>query len=418
MRYGEAEDISMKSLLVVIVCITCLVGWTRADCPVGDLTGDCRVDALDLQIVAEQWLAESHGSADIDGKGHVNLADFGLLASHWNETGCPIVINELLAHAHDVAPDWIELYNTSRVAVDIGGWFLSDDKKDLYKYQIADGTWVEPNEYVLFYENQSFGNPADPGALVPFAMSENGETLYLYSGDDARFPQCLVKEGFGASERSVSIGRYRKSTGDYDFTFMGEPTPGQVNAYPLVGPVVINEIMYHPDLAADAEYIELLNVSDAPVTFYDESTAEPWRMMHPAFWFPTNPPVTLQPDECLVLVKDMAAFGSRYAVPQGVQVLAWNSGDLGPGGKRLKFKKVRLAKPGDVDNQGKRQWIQVDEVDYSDGSHDGDFPHGLDPWPTGPDGFGLSLSRRLADQYGNDPNNWEAATASPGRPND
>jgi hypothetical protein len=48
----------------------------------------------------------------------------------------------------------------------------------------------------------------------------------------------------------------------------------------------------------------------------------------------------------------------------------------------------------------------------------GDFPDGFDPWPVGPNGLGSSLSRWLADRYGNDPNNWEAAIPSPGRPND
>ena len=37
---------------------------------------------------------------------------------------------------------------------------------------------------------------------------------------------------------------------------MSVPTPGAANAYPRVGPVVINEIMYHPAFNADAEYVE------------------------------------------------------------------------------------------------------------------------------------------------------------------
>ncbi len=407
----------MKSLLVAIICTIYLAGVARADCPLGDVTGDCRVDAGDLQTLAEEWLADPNALADLNGDTHVNLLDLMVLASHWDETGCPIIINELLAHAHDEAPDWIELYNAGPLGVDIGGWFLSDDKKDLYKYRIADGTVIEPNGYMVFYENQHFGNPADPGALSRFAMSENGEKLYLYSSDDERFPEYLAKEGFGASERWVSFGRYRKSTWDYDFTLMSEATPGRANAYPLVGPVVINEIMYHPDAVADAEYVELLNISAAPVTFFDEGVTEPWQMRHPRLVFPTNPAVTLQSGEYLVLVKDAAAFRSCYSVPQGVQVLAWSSGDLGAGGKKFKFKKVRLAKPGDVNNKGKRQWIQVDEVDYSDGSHEGDFPGGYDPWPVESNGFGLSLSRRHPNRYGNDPSNWWAAAPSPGRPN-
>lgn len=403
----------MKAALLVIACVTCLVGLALADCPLGDLTGDCKVDAADLRILAEQWLTEPNTLADFNGDARVDLADLALLASHWRERGCPIVINELLAHSHDTAPDWIELYNTSRLAVDIGGWFLSDDRNDLYRYRIADGTVIEPNGYIVFYENQHFGNPMDPGAMSPFRMSENGESLYIYSGYDEQFPRCLVEQGFGASETWVSFGRYRKSTGDYDFLLMSEATPWRANAYPLVGPVVINEIMYHPDIVAGSEYIELLNISDAPVTLYDEQSAEPWRLMDPNFWFPTNPPVTLQPGEYLVLIKDTTTFGSRYAVPQGTQVLAWSSGKLANGSENL-----WLAKPGDIDDRGTRYWIQVNGVNYSDGSHGNNFPGSYDPWPVGPDGHGSSLSRRLSDRYGNDPSNWMAAISSPGRAND
>ena len=41
------------------------------------------------------------------------------------------------------------------------------------------------------------------------------------------------------------------------------------------GPVVINEIMYHPGQPADAEYVELLNISDEPVTLYDATGEGP-----------------------------------------------------------------------------------------------------------------------------------------------
>ena len=36
-------------------------------------------------------------------------------------------------------------------------------------------------------------------------------------------------------------------TGGVKFVAMSENTPGAENAYPLVGPIVINEIAYHPD---------------------------------------------------------------------------------------------------------------------------------------------------------------------------
>ncbi|MHC5076675.1 MAG: lamin tail domain-containing protein, partial [Planctomycetota bacterium] len=90
-----------------------------------------------------------------------------------------IVINELLAHS-DTLDDWIELYNSSGGTIDIGGWFLSDDNDDLRKYEIAVGTIIDVNEYIVFYEDANFGSlSTDPGSNVSFALSENGETVYL-----------------------------------------------------------------------------------------------------------------------------------------------------------------------------------------------------------------------------------------------
>ena len=50
-----------------------------------------------------------------------------------------VVINELLANSGQES-DWIELHNTTTQAINIGGWYLSDDANDLTKYKIGAGT--------------------------------------------------------------------------------------------------------------------------------------------------------------------------------------------------------------------------------------------------------------------------------------
>ena len=73
--------------------------------------------------------------------------------------------------------------------------------------------------------------------------------------------------------------------------------------------------------------------------------------------------------------------------------------------------------PGDVDELGRRYYIRIDRVNYSDGSHPEDCPGGVDYWPVEADGGGKSLSRRVSADYGNDVANWQAATPSPGSAN-
>ena len=324
-----------------------------------------------------------------------------------------VVINELLAHSHAGEPDWIELHNTSDETIDIGGWFLSDSPADFMQYEIAAGTTIEPDGYIVFYEDLHFGNPDDPGCHVPFALSENGETLYLHSGTDGVLTGYSDQEKFDASETGVAFGRYQKSTDTYNFVAMSENTPGSTNAYPKVGPVVINEIMYNPASGdQNAEYIELLNISDSAVILaeYDnEQMMEvPWRFADDGggivFDFPLG--TTMAPGEYLLLVRDKDVFESGYTgAADNVQIFEWGSGRLNNAGE-----KVQLSKPGDqVDDV--RYYIRVDRVNYSDGSH----LAGEDPWPAGPDGYGKSLTRKVPTDYGNDPENWTAADPSPGR---
>jgi hypothetical protein len=129
-------------------------------------------------------------------------------------------------------------------------------------------------------------------------------------------------------------------------------------------------------------------------------------------FFPTDLPVTLAPGEYLLLVGDRTAFDSIYNAPTGVQVFEWSEGRLDNAGE-----KIQLSMPGDVDIDGRRQWIRVDRVKYSDGLHSDDTPGADDPWPTQADGAGYSLSRIVPADYGNDPINWQAAIPTPGREN-
>ena len=322
-----------------------------------------------------------------------------------------VVVNELLANSGADA-DWIELHNTTARTIDVGGWFLSDEGDELTKYEIAPGTVIGAGGYLVFSEDRHFGNAGDPGCHDSFALSRDGETVYLHSGADGALGGYSDQEKFDASDPGVSLGRYAKSTGTYNFVALDTPTPGRENATPRVGPVVINEIMYHPNAAGDAEYVELLNIAATAVTLYDAERHAPWRFTddpdNPGieFLFPIDPPVALNAGEYLVLAKDLVAFNARFTVPAGVQVFAWGAGNLANGSER-----VQLSKPGDEETDGTRNWIRIDRVVYSDGTH----PAGADPWPTQPDGGGASLTRIDPAAYGNDPVNWTAAAPSPGR---
>jgi len=328
-----------------------------------------------------------------------------------------IVINEVLAHSDtDPRGDWIELYNTTDSSIDITGWFLSDNDSNLIKYQIPSGTILE-HDYIVFTEVFHFGDK--------FKLSENGETVYLCSGLDinGKLTGYRQQEDFGASEKDVAFGRYRKSTGTHNFVAMSQNTPGPsyegaANAYPKVGPIVINEIMYHPDWFAGSpynneefEYVQLYNITGGPVPLYDYGQNEPWKFTDGIdYTFPAaGSEVTIGAGQYIVVAKNPTAFASRFPPVPAEKIFGPYEGQLGNDGE-----KVELSLPGDEKN-GTRYYIRVDRVNYSDGWHGDDFD-GPDPWPSSADGTGSSLKRIFAHYYGNDPNNWQAGPPTPGVP--
>ncbi|UCF16179.1 MAG: lamin tail domain-containing protein, partial [Phycisphaerales bacterium] len=329
-----------------------------------------------------------------------------------------IVINEVLTNPLAGASDWIELYNTTGKAIDIGGWFLSDDRDFLAKYEIAHGTAIGPYDYLVLYQNLHFGNANDPGAHMTFGLSRNGEQVRLSSSQNGVWTGYRDVEDFGASANGVSFGRYYKpSTNNYNFVAMSIPTPGAANSDPKVGPIVISEIMYNPDWPVGSaytneqyEYIELYNITSEPVTLFDYDTALPWKLTDGIeFTFPKDFPVTLAPDGRILVVKNPEAFSVRYPRVPADQILGPYDGKLRNSGEKLE-----LSMPGDIDGDGRRSYIRIDRVNYSDGSHPDDSPGSIDPWPVQPDGYGGSLTRRTPAHYGNDPANWTWAFPSPG----
>ncbi len=313
-----------------------------------------------------------------------------------------VVINEVLAHAHAETPDWIELYNSGADPVMIGGWYLSDDQAQWDKYRIPDNTILLSGEYKVFYEDQTFGNGDDPGCRAPFALSENGDAVYLTAMADGQRTGYQVWEDFGASPTGMAFGRYRISTGMWHFPLMSENTPNDINATPWIGPVVISEIFYNPGVSQDQEFVELYNPTDHPVDLkgYDFETKEwlSWRFTEGIeYTFGLN--VTIPSHGYLILAKNPLAFTARFgAMPANVTVYGPYDGQLNNGGERLE-----LSLPGD-EQDGRRYTITAERVDYGNAGRWADA-----------DGNGKSLTRIHTTGYPNDPTNWKATTPTPGQ---
>jgi hypothetical protein len=305
------------------------------------------------------------------------------------------------------------LYNTTRTSIDIGGWFLSDDGDNLTKYRIAEGTTIGPNRYIVFYQDEHFDNEDDPGCHEPFALSNDGESIYLSSAEGDILTGYRDVEDFGPSQQGVSFGRYYKSsTGSYNFVAMEDETPGSENADPRVGPVVINEIMYNPDWPVGGsytnsqyEYIELHNINEEPVNL------QGWKFTNGIdYSFPDNVSATIPAGGYIIVARYPQAFSWRYPTVAANKIFGPYDGRLSDAGES-----VELGMPnGDTDDSDESYYIRIDRVNYSDGSHPEDCPGFTDFWPVEADGNGSSLNRIVPENYGNDPTNWQALNPTPG----
>ncbi|TKJ38957.1 MAG: hypothetical protein CEE38_04480 [Planctomycetes bacterium B3_Pla] len=259
--------------------------------------------------------------------------------------------------------------------------------------------------------NPQGGSDSERVVLIMTNPNDSGKIYYATDGTDPR--ESPARNPVGAQYAGPIM--LTESTHVKARVLAGREWSALNEAVFIVGPVTddlrITEIMYNPASGnQDQEYIELLNIGSVPVTLAEYDSEHfvhvPWRLTDSggiSFDFPLG--ITVAPGDCLLVVKDMNAFSSAYPDVGGVQIFEWGSGKLDNGGEE-----VQLWKPGEK-VEGIRHYIRVDWVSYSDGSH----PPGQDRWPSEPDGGGMSLTRKVPSDYGDDPANWIAAVPSPGR---
>src|SRR6185436_266443 len=147
--------------------------------------------------------------------------------------------------------------------------YLTDQRAVPQKFRIPANdprAVISPGGYAVFTENDW---DAEPGSTNSFRLDSHGEQVYLYSAD-ANGGLTGYADGFtfGAARNGVSFGRYVISTGQAQYPAQTANTLAAPNAGPSVGPVVINEIQYHPAPGGD-EFIELKNITNAPVKLFD-----------------------------------------------------------------------------------------------------------------------------------------------------
>jgi len=320
-----------------------------------------------------------------------------------------VVLNEIMAHTdyHDPqlpeheSNDWIELFNTTPASINLNNWYLSDDIDELKKWTIP-AEDIAGHSYISFDEVTGFHNPISSG----FGLNKAGEEVILSYLPGTSEDRIIDTVRFKGQLVNSSLGRY--PDGDAYWLEM-PPSRDSANENPVLN-VMVDELMYHPANETDDEYIELYNPTASRI--YLENSEGSWRLDGAVdYIFEGNTSIPaggrliiagFDPAADIVQLNVFATAYNTGPLTGAVDIVGPWSGNLSNNGERLALKKPEAPdQPGDP-----VCWVIVDEVIYAD----------VSPWPEAADGSGNALQRISAEQYhsGNDPDNWEAVSPTPG----
>ncbi len=304
------------------------------------------------------------------------------------EEAVAVQINEVLTHTDLPFKDAVELFNPTGEAVDLGGWYLTDEKETPRKFKIPANTSIPAQGYLVFDEDDF--NPV-PDAQSSFGLSSQGDAIYLFATDDQDNLTGYVRGFvFGGADNGVSFGREEWATGEEELLPQQSETLGRANSGARIGPVVISELMYGPTIGEE-EFVELVNISSQTVSLFDQQFPEnTWKIEGIGFSFPQNAelgPMSI----ALVVPVAPEVFRAARGIPAQVAIYGPYTGKLNNAGEA-----IQLQAPDDPDLDGTVPYFDMDQVIYSDTA----------PWPVSADAGGASLLKINLDGLSNDPASW------------
>ncbi|MDE0594093.1 MAG: lamin tail domain-containing protein [Roseibacillus sp.] len=240
----------------------------------------------------------------------------------------------------------------------------------------------------------------------PFALSSQGDDVWLLEGDaSGKLLKFVDRVEFAAAFNGDTLGRWPNGAGTGTLVTMTANTIGSPNSGPLVGPVVISEVMYHPDATIEdnLEYVELCNTGSVTENLVN------WTLRG-GVDFEFTAAHELAPGDILVVVgfdpvveaNATSAFRATYGIDASIPLMGpWTDGPLNNDTGTVRLQRPDVPSPGDPTNFPQ---VTEDEVIYFNTT----------PWPEDADGNGESLNRTGLDLFGNFSASWNATGPTPG----
>ena len=131
-----------------------------------------------------------------------------------------VYISEFGGSTGSVASDWVEIYNSTGSAVNLGGYGISNNPKNPAKWVFPDIS-IEPGEYLLLYATGSADKAQKKNLKLNFCISSTGEALFFFDPNG----KLIDKLSAGRMKSGQSYGR----DGSDNRYYYADPTPGAPN---------------------------------------------------------------------------------------------------------------------------------------------------------------------------------------------
>ncbi|MFT5191878.1 MAG: hypothetical protein ACI9DF_005438 [Verrucomicrobiales bacterium] len=130
--------------------------------------------------------------------------------------------------------DWLELHNLDATAIDVGGYYLSDNLAEPTQWAIPASTEIEAGGYLLIFASGKDRAVAGAPLHANFQFNANGDDLVLVKPDGATVVESYtwtndapLPEGTLRAQRSGVA--YGLLPGKDQRAFLSKPTPGTAN---------------------------------------------------------------------------------------------------------------------------------------------------------------------------------------------
>lgn len=313
-----------------------------------------------------------------------------------------IKINEVMYNPYDGYPEWVEFVNVSNESINLQNWMISDVLTTPTKNFITNETSIIfPNEIFIVAKDTSFNyNNTNENAKVFYSnfgsLSNTADGIMLYDFRNAIIDSLFYHSDWGGKkgfslERIDLSGVTNDSTNWITSLDISGSTPGKQNSIYNVpvyefGSIVVNEIMYDPDVDF-SEYIEFYNLNSDSINIggwkVEDENGNFYKLMETSFLIP--------PKEYFILIADSSTI-TRFSLQDFNYKNTLNISSLG------------LINTGELILLKDAREKTIDSVFYNDSWNNKNLYSSK----------GKSLEKINPGLSGNDPLNWSTSVNSLG----